>query len=334
MAPTGGIFSPFPLEAFLLNDHAISAAGVSKTYPNGDGLNGIDLSVDPGTIVGLIGPSGAGKTTAVRLFTGLLNRDRGQLSVLGRDPQRFTPDEQRRLGYLPQDSALYPNLSVRENLDFISATYGLRNGPRHEARQRVLEFVELTDAQDQRMKEVSGGMRRRANLAAALIHGPDLLFLDEPTAGLDPILRHSIWQHLGELGQEGRTLIVTTQYIGEAAYCDLIVLLSDGDVIQSGEPEQLRRAAFDGELVDVVFTTGPSWQSIDTIGKAIGASSVEPLAPRSVRYTVEDAGSAIPVITSTASDLDLELSEAERVVPDFDEVFVRLVDSHRNGTDR
>lgn len=317
-----------------MDNHAISAVGVSKTYPNGAGLNEIDLHVDSGTIVGLIGPSGAGKTTAVRIFAGLLSRDHGRLSVLGRDPQNFTPAEQSRLGYLPQDSALYPRLSVKENLDFIAATYGLRNGPRDEARQRVLEFVELIDAQEQRLSEVSGGMRRRASLAAALIHRPELLFLDEPTAGLDPILRHTIWQHLGDLGEEGRTLVVTTQYIGEAAYCDLIVLLSDGDVIQSGHPEELRRAAFDGELVDVVFKSRPSWQSIDTIGQAIGASNIEPLAPGSVRYTVEDAGSAIPVITSTASELDLDLSEAERVVPDFDEVFVRLVDRHRNGSDR
>ncbi len=332
--PLGAYLARSLLEAIPLDNHAISAVGVGKTYPNGAGLNEIDLEVDTGTIVGLIGPSGAGKTTAVRLFAGLLDRDQGRLSVLGRDPQSFTPVEQSRLGYLPQDSALYPRLSVKENLDFIAATYGLRAGPRNEARQRVLEFVELTEAQDMKLSEVSGGMRRRASLAAALIHRPELLFLDEPTAGLDPILRQTIWEHLGDLGEEGRTLVVTTQYIGEAAYCDLIVLLSDGYVIQSGEPEAIRRAAFDGELVDVVFSSRPGWSAIDTIGKAIGASNAKPLAPGSVRYTVEDAGSAIPVITSTASELDLELQEAERVVPDFDQVFVRLVDRHRNGSER
>lgn len=310
----------------------IHAVGMTKIYESsGQGVRDLDIRVPEGSIVGLIGPSGSGKTTAVRLLTGLLEPDHGEVQVLGRQPTRFDGPTRARIGYLPQSSALYEALTVRENLDFAAALQGLRGKARQRACDRVLEFVELQDAQNQKVSEISGGMRRRVGLATALVHSPDLMFLDEPTAGLDPILRRSVWEHLSELREGGKTLIVTTQYVGEAAYCDYIALLSEGRMLEWGAPEDLRRAAYGGELVDVVFKQRVPWQVVDQLTEAIGAIDSDSLGPRAVRFTVEDAGSTMPLITNAVADTDLELVEAERIVPEFDDVFVRIVDSHRTG---
>ena len=312
-------------------NNAIDAADVTKQYQGEAGVRALDLSVESGSVVGLIGPSGAGKTTAVRLLTGLLARENGTLKVLDQDPEKFTPAVRSRIGYLPQDSALYPTLTVRQNLDFAAALQGMRGKARARACERTLEFVELTDVQSRRAADLSGGMRRRASLAGALVHRPDLLFLDEPTAGLDPILRRNIWDHLDQLGRDGRTLVVTTQYVGEAAYCDYIVFLVDGEMIEFGRPEDLRRRAFGGELVDVVFSERPDWHTTDTIARGIEALATDPQGVKSVRYTVADAGSSIPRVTETATDAGIEIVEVERFIPDFDDVFVKLVDQHERS---
>lgn len=308
----------------------INAVGMTKIYASsGQGVRNLDIRVPEGTIVGLIGPSGSGKTTAVRLLAGLLEPDSGRIQVLDHDPARFDGKTRSRIGYLPQSSALYPALTVRENLDFAAALQGLRGRARKRACDRILEFVELDEAQKQRVDEISGGMRRRVGLATALVHSPELMFLDEPTAGLDPILRRSVWAHLSELRDSGRTMIVTTQVVSEAAYFDYIGLLSEGRMLEWGAPEELRRRAFGGEMIDVVFSQRVPWQIIERLGDAMGATDIDSRGPRSVRFTVDDAGSAIPQVTTAAGEADVELVEAERVVPEFDDVFVRIVDSHR-----
>lgn len=310
----------------------IDAKGMTKIYESsGEGVRDLDIRVPEGTIVGLIGPSGSGKTTAVRLLTGLLTPDHGEVRILGGNPTRFRGETRSRIGYLPQSSAVYPALSVRENIDFVAALHGLRGRTRRRATDYVLDFVELRDAEKLKVEEISGGMRRRVGLASALVHSPELMFLDEPTAGLDPILRRSVWEHLSQLREEGKTLIVTTQIVGEAAYCDYIALLSEGRMVEWGAPEDLRRRAFGGELVDVTFAEVVTWPVIQRIEAAVGARGSDSLGPRSVRFTVEDAGSAVPLITTVADEANVEVIEAERVVPEFDDVFVRIVDSHRAG---
>lgn len=310
-------------------EYVIDVVAMAKAYAGGDGLKQLDLRVPAGTIVGLIGPSGAGKTTTIRLLSGLEEPDAGKLTVLGADPATFDTGDRARIGYLPQSTALYPSLSVRENVDFFAALSGLRGRRRSGACSATLEFLELAEVENRRVEDLSGGMSRRVGLAAALVHGPELLFLDEPTMGLDPILRKTVWEHLAHLRRDGRTVVVTTQYVAEAAYCDLVVLLSDGEVVESGDPEQLRRAAFGGELVDVVFGRSHGWGTIADLGERVSATDSRALGPRSVRFTVEDAGTAIPRLSDAAAENEIELAEVERHIPDFDEVFVRLMDRHR-----
>lgn len=304
----------------------ISASDVTKSY-NGDiGVRHLSMTIGANSIVGLIGPSGCGKTTTVRLMAGLLARDSGDLEVMGSDPDRFDAGIRSRIGYLPQGSVLYPTLTLAENLEFVGALYRMGGADRRARAAELLERVDLTDAADRRLDQASGGMARRLGLAAALMHDPPVLFLDEPTAGLDPILRRAVWQWFGGFRDEGRTLIVTTQHVSEAAYCDAIVLLDRGAIVEQGAPEELRTRAFDGELVDVVFGDRPSWTVVEAIQREIGATDVSPIGPRSVRFTVPDAGSAIPRVPDLATEHGSTASEVERFLPEFDDVFVRLVD--------
>lgn len=303
---------------------AISARELTKTWDGDVGLFDLDLSVENGEIVALIGPSGSGKTTTVRLCTGLLAPDSGSVTLMGEDPVSMKAASRGRVGYLPQENVLYPTLTVRENLKLAAAIYGIPRKDREQAIDEALELVDLADAADRRMADASGGMKRRVSLAAALVHRPDVLFLDEPTAGLDPVLRRSVWEHFEELKARGTTLVVTTQYVGEAAYCDQVGVLSEGRLLALLPPDDLRSEAYGGELLDVSFDSPPTRAAVAAMADRIGGR-FDGTGPQSVRFYVPDAGTAIPTISELASNEGLTVVEAERFVPEFDDVFVKIV---------
>lgn len=310
----------------------VSARSVSKVFESGDGLRALQLDVPPGTIVGLVGPSGSGKTTAVRLMTGVIAPSDGRLEVLGVDPRRFDASIRGRIGYMPQQSVLYPNLSVWENLSFFAALYGTEyTDPA--LLESALEFVELAGHETKRVSEISGGMQRRLALAATLIHEPDLMFLDEPTAGIDPILRRKFWDRFTNLKTQGKTLIVTTQYVGEAAYCDYVAVLADGELVLVESPDGLRRAAYGGDIVTVEFDRRPDADLVERLAGVIDAIECDYQGARGLRLVVEEAAVALPALSAWLGDQDIGIEQAEEVLPPFDDVFVELVDRFRNGAD-
>lgn len=302
----------------------ITARNLTKSWGEDTGLFDLDLDVEDGEIVALIGPSGSGKTTTVRLCTGILEADSGTIELLGEDPATMGAATRQRIGYLPQENVLYPTLTVRENMHIAASIYGIGPKDRKAAIDSALELVDLTDAADRRMSDASGGMRRRASLAAALVHRPDVLFLDEPTAGLDPVLRRSVWDHFTELKAAGTTLIVTTQYVGEAAYCDNVGVLSDGRLLALMPPEELRSHAYGGELLDVTFDAPPSRAFLDEVGQRIEGTYTG-TGPQSVRFLVADSGTATPLVSEVCATHGINVIEAERFVPEFDDVFVKIV---------
>jgi ABC-2 type transport system ATP-binding protein len=248
---------------------AIVARGVRRLYGE-QGVHDLDLEVPAGTIFALIGPSGSGKSTTVRMLLGLEPPEEGELRVLGVEPAGFTQQDRQRIGYLPQAIALYRDLSLRHNLQFVASLYGMpwrgrwaRSDAGKAARTRVQEtlaFLGLTDQQRTRLGDASGGEQRRLGLAAALIHEPSLLILDEPTAGIDPMLRREIWDRLRELRDQGVTIFVTTQYVEEAAHCDIVGILANGEPIVEDTPDGLRQRAFGDQpppdsTFDDVFVT-------------------------------------------------------------------------------
>jgi ABC-2 type transport system ATP-binding protein len=211
----------------------------------------LTFSVARGTICGLLAPSGGGKTTALRLITGIYPPSSGTVRVLGGEPARFSDQERRRLGYMPQHFVLYPELSVRRNLAFMAGIYGLPNEGRAERIEALLAIVDLTEARDRAARRLSGGMQRRLQLAATLLHQPELLIIDEPTAGIDPLLRARFWEHFRTLRDAGRTLVVSTQYVTEAEYCDQVLMMRDGHLVAAGSPSDLRERAFGVDFAEL-----------------------------------------------------------------------------------
>jgi ABC-2 type transport system ATP-binding protein len=317
---------------------AVRARGLTHVFNELDGVHDLDLNVEPGTIFGFIGPSGSGKTTTIRLLTGVLSPQQGELTVLGKSPSEFDRTDRSRLGYMPQLSVLYPHLSIWENLVFSASLFGMPWRGRRERLSRHLRFVELDDARHRLLRDASGGMQRRLALAATLVHEPDLLFLDEPTAGIDPILRKKIWDRLIELREAGRTLFVTTQYVGDAAYCDKVGVLAEGRLVALDSPEGLRRQAYGGELLNVVFTAPLPGAQRDQLAEAAGAIRLERLGTTTIRLVVEDAGEAAPRVTAWAAEAGREIESVEPDLPAFDDVFVELVSRTRQsppvGSDR
>jgi ABC-2 type transport system ATP-binding protein len=258
-------------------------------------------------------------------MTGILGPDSGELSVFGKAPADFDRSDRSRLGYMPQLSVLYPHLSIWENLGFSASLFGVPWRGRRRRMEEQLQLVELDDARTRLLRESSGGMQRRLALAATLIHTPDLLFLDEPTAGIDPILRRKVWDHFTDLRNQGRTLFVTTQYVGEAAYCDRVGVLAEGRLIAVDTPEGLRRQAFGGEVLDVVFAAPLQAPQLDQLAEIVAAIRVERIGIREVRLVVADAGEASPQVTAWATEVGVEIESVEPYLPAFDDVFVELI---------
>lgn len=291
----------------------------------------ISLTVPSGIILGVIGPSGAGKTTTIRLLTGALAPTSGSVVVLGENPRAFRQSTRNRIGYMPQSFTLFPDLTCRENVDFAGALYGMLFRSRRRRTREVLELLDLWDVRGRRAGRLSGGMQRRLELACALVHDPSLLFLDEPTASIDPLLRERIWQELHRLRRDGRSLVVTTQYLNEAELCDMVGLISEGQLIALAPPDELRRHAMGGDVLDVEtegMFDGDLLRDLPII------RDIRQRGPKRLRITVDEAGAATPDVVAAVEGRGGRVTAAREERPSFDEVFARLVErdrSHRNG---
>jgi ABC-2 type transport system ATP-binding protein len=307
----------------------VHAEQVSKVFSGDVGVFDLTFDVPAGSIFGMIGPSGSGKTTTVRLLTGLYKPDKGELNVLGRTPHRFSPRARERLGYMPQHFVLYPNLTVWENLNFVASLYGMGYFKRRQHLDWVLDFVELSDAKRRLGSQLSGGMQRRLELASTLVHNPLLIFADEPTAGIDPVLRGKFWDHFRQLRDDGRTLVVTTQYVGEAVYCDMVGVMREGRLIHMDTPENLRRKAFGGEIIQLVVDAPHALEAAQLLQRhpAINDVRRSRAQPGLLYLYVDDASEKLPLVFQVMGERpDIAVQQAEKYAPPFDEVFIQLME--------
>ncbi len=304
----------------------ISAAHVSRAFDAKTVVDDLTFDVEPGTILGVVGPSGSGKTTTVRMLTGTLGRTGGEIRVLGEDPMSFSRGTRGRIAYMPQLFSLYEDLSAQENVGFVAALYGIGPFARRSRIRQALEVVDLYDARHRLARDLSGGMQRRLELACALVHSPDVLFVDEPTAGIDPMLRQTIWDELRRLRDEGRTLVVTTQYVAEAEYCDRVALIADGELVALDTPEELRKLVFGGEVLEVSTERAVD---ADVLASVAGVTGVRQPEARKLIVTTEDAGTTTPQIIETLRQAGVGVTGLEEHQPTFDEVFTGLVEQRR-----
>jgi ABC-2 type transport system ATP-binding protein len=307
-------------------DAVVVIDGATKRFGDDIAVDGVTLTIRTGTILGVVGPSGSGKTTTIRMLTGALAPTEGQVRVLGEDPRKFLRQTRERIGYMPQQFTLYPDLTARENVDFVASLFGMLWRTRYRRTREVLQLVELWDVRGRRAGRLSGGMQRRLELASALVHDPDLMFLDEPTAGIDPILRSKVWEELHRLRDDGRTLLVTTQYVNEAEECDTVALISGGRLIALAEPDELRRGAMGGDIVEIRTTDAIDITVLTDLPRV---RSIERRGANELRVTVDDASAAMPEVVDTITQRGGDVASANEARPSFDEVFAILVERDR-----
>ncbi|MCE7003991.1 ATP-binding cassette domain-containing protein [Kibdelosporangium philippinense] len=304
---------------------AVVAEGLRKRYGDHNALDGFDLTVAEGTVCGLLGPNGAGKTTAVRILATLLQFDGGRAQVAGMDVATKAKEVKRRIGLVGQHAAVDEILSGKQNLEMFGRLFHL--SPAH-ARRRADELLEhfgLTDAATRPAKTYSGGMRRRLDIAASMILAPRVLFLDEPTTGLDPRSRSEVWQAARDMVATGTSVLLTTQYLDEAdQLADRISVINHGSVIAEGTPDQLK-TTLGGDRVDVVVHSDTELaRAAELIGKIAGATVAIDHDTRQVSVPVTDRVTALIDVAQTLKTAEIDIEDIELRRPTLDEVFLSL----------
>ena len=305
----------------------IQTEKASHVFTSDVGVHDLSFYVPRGVIFGLIGPSGCGKTTTVRMLTGMYKPTSGSVNVLGEAPSRFTAKTREKIGYMPQLFVLYPMLSVAENFNFSAALYGLGVFRRIHRQHQLLKFVELYDERHRVTSKLSGGMQRRLQLACALAHDPELIFADEPTAGIDPVLRSKFWDHFRSLRDAGKTLFITTQYVAEAENCDLVGIMRAGRLLYIDTPQDLRRKAFGGDLIRLLVDPARTKDAANLLNGRPEVKDARPAfaQPGLLLVSTEDAAKALPDLVAVLRDHGIEVRESEQYTSPFDEVFLELV---------
>ncbi|QNE19657.1 ATP-binding cassette domain-containing protein [Kribbella qitaiheensis] len=307
------------------NQVAISAEGLVKKYGTTTALDGVDLTVPTGTVLGVLGPNGAGKTTAVRILGTLLRPDAGHATVGGFDVVREASRVREIIGLTGQYASVDEDMSGRRNLAMIGRLLGM---PRAQAKARageLLERFELSDAGDRIAKTYSGGMRRRLDLAASLVGNPSILYLDEPTTGLDPHARNGVWETIRNLVLDGTTVLLTTQYLEEAdALADSIMVFDKGKVVASGRPAELKAQAGRQTLDVRPAEPGHLERVAAIVAESVGVRPKVDVVNALVSVPVPD-GTSMPVVVRRLDEAGIAVTELSLRLPSLDEVFLALV---------
>jgi ABC-2 type transport system ATP-binding protein len=291
----------------------VRAEGLRRRFGEIQALDGLALSVSAGEMYGLVGPDGAGKTTALRILAGVMGPDEGQAQVLGWSPLKSSPALRTALGYMPQQYSLYGDLTVEENLRFFSRMFCLSRREYRERRERLLHITRLERFTGRRADALSGGMYKKLALACVLLPRPRLLLMDEPTNGVDPVSRRELWALLFELAAEGMAILVTTPYMDEAARCHRVGLIHRGKLLLEGSPRNL----LDGFAQGVLQVRGGDRQRIEQILEAHPAVIAASTAGEVIRVVVRGSGEA-----QLGADLLPTGASWQRVRPDFEDLFL------------
>jgi ABC-2 type transport system ATP-binding protein len=308
-----------------MTDAMIEAGALARTFTTKSGpveaVRGVDLAVEPGEIVGFLGPNGAGKTTTLRMLTTLLRPTAGTATVAGSDLRADPAGVRRRIGYVAQGGGTDPSCPVGEELDLQARLYGVSDGA--ERIGKLCAQLELEGLQDRPAGSLSGGQRRRLDIALGLVHRPPVLFLDEPTTGLDPQSRSNLWEHIRRLREEdGTTVFLTTHYLEEAdALCDRILIIDEGRIVAEGTTDELKRRV-SGDVVTVEVTGDPA--GAVTALQALLAVREATVTGTTLRLTVEHGDQVLMTLMRTLDAAGVEIAAIQVARPTLDDVFLTV----------
>jgi ABC-2 type transport system ATP-binding protein len=299
----------------------IRARGLRKRFGALTAVDSIDLAVSRGEIFGLVGPDGAGKTTTMRMLCGILDPTEGDAEVAGYDLRRQPEQVKRRIGYMPQRFSLYTDLTVAENLLFFANIYHVPREARLRREQELLDFSRLAPFRTRLAGDLSGGMKQKLALACTLIHTPAVLFLDEPTTGVDPVSRRDFWKILYSLLREGVTLFVSTPYMDEAERCHRVALVDKGRILLCDTPEALKQR-MKGDLLELIAQ--PQRQAKEMLSALPDVRGVQVFGDR-LHVWVADASRDEPQLLRSLSEQGIQVLASRRVVPGLEDVFVSVL---------
>ena len=303
--------------------NVLECDGLVKAFDDLVAVDGVGFHIAEGETYGLLGPNGAVKTTSISMIAGILESDAGTVTVGGTDITTRSTEGKAHIGYVPQDIAIYPDLSARENLRFFGKLYGIPKPDLASRINEVLEVIGLSDRGDDRTDEYSGGMKRRLNIGIGLLHEPTLLILDEPTVGVDPQSRNAILESVEQLGRRGTALLYTTHYMEEAErLCDRVAIIDGGQIRAEGTRRELVQLVGQRDTVNL-GVVGSAQRLVDALGSIEGIESITS-SEGSVEILVEGASGLLPRILDVAQQTDVGISGVEVVEPNLESVFLHL----------
>lgn len=296
----------------------IKIENLYKSYGETKAVNGITLSVNKGEMFGLVGPDGAGKTTTIRIMCGLLHHDKGMVSLLGKDIVKYKKSIQKSVGYLSQKFSLYGDLTIDENIEFFADIHNVKDFK--ERRDELLDFTRLKPFRDRLADKLSGGMKQKLALACSLIHKPEILFLDEPTTGVDPVSRRDFWKILSNLMKDGITILMTTPYLDEAERCNRVAMMDRGKIIALDTPKKIKESI--GKIV-VEIVCSPIRKAYRIIKENTDYDTQ--LFGDRINIVINDFDKEYPAIEKILIQNEINVADNRVVTPTLENVFIYLI---------
>src|SRR5690348_1382310 len=306
------------------NGFAVEIHDLVKAFGAFVAVDHVSLQVKKGEIFGFLGPNGAGKSTTIRMLCGLLTPTSGEASVSGFDVKTQPEEIRRNIGYMSQKFSLYDDLTVDQNIDFFSGMYGVPRATRPERKAYVLEMANLKERRDAMTRTLSGGWKQRLALGCAILHDPPVLFLDEPTSGVDPIARGAFWNLIHDLAETGHTVFVSTHYMDEAEYCHRLALMYRGKVIALGTPEELKRD-LDGHGL-LRLDTGATLDTMRTLESVPGVIE-SAVFGGGLHVVVDDGQAVMERIRQKLESEKIQIRRLEPITPSLEDVFVAMIEA-------
>ena len=299
-------------------NNIIQISNLHKSYGKTEAVKGIDMQIQKGEMFGLVGPDGAGKTTTMRILCGLLSPDEGSAKLFDKDITKHRKEVQNKIGYLSQKFSLYGDLSVDENIEFFADIHNVTDYK--ERRNELLNFTRLTPFRDRLADKLSGGMKQKLALACSLIHKPEILFLDEPTTGVDPVSRRDFWKILSDLLKEGISIFMTTPYLDEAERCNRVAMMNEGRIISLDTPKNVK-ASIEKEVIEIVCSDN---KKAHEILKENNDFDVQIFGDR-INVGVESYSTNYPAIESKLHRANVTIKSHKIITPSLEFVFIDLI---------